>query len=200
MLAGEQRGRHHYGNLLSGEHGDQACAKRDLRLAEADIAADQPVHRLAARQIVEHGADARRLVLGLLVGEAGGEFVVQPPGRGKHRRLAQLPHRRDLDQLLSHVADALLEAGFARLPGHTAEPIELRARLVGAVAAQELDILDREVELVAAGVMHFEAIMRLAGRLDIGEPHEAADAVVGMHHEIADGKARHLGQDVAAAF
>ena len=31
--------------------------------------------------------------------------------------------------------------------------------------------------------------MRLAGRLDGGKPDEAADAVVGMHDEIADRKA-----------
>ena len=57
---------------------------------------------------------------------------------------------------------------------------------VGAVAAEQLDILDRQIELVAALVDHFEAIMGLAGGLDGGEPGEAADAVIGMDHEIAD--------------
>ena len=52
------------------------------------------------------------------------------------RRLAQLAHRGDLDQLLGHVADALLEPGFARLPADPAEPVELRAGLVRAIAAQ----------------------------------------------------------------
>ena len=83
VLAGEQRGRHHDGDLLAGKHGDEAGAERDFRLAEADIAADQPVHRPAAGQIVEHGADARLLVLGLLVREAGGELVIEPVGRGQ---------------------------------------------------------------------------------------------------------------------
>ena len=76
VLAGEQRGRHHHGDLLAGQHGDQARAERHLGLAEADIAADQPVHRPAAGEIVEHGADARLLVLGLLVREARRELVI----------------------------------------------------------------------------------------------------------------------------
>ena len=79
------------------------------------------------REIVEHGVDAGGLVLGLLVRKARGELVVEAVGRGDHRRLAQLAHRGDLDQLLGHVADALLEPGLARLPGDAAEPVELHA-------------------------------------------------------------------------
>ncbi len=130
VLAGEQRGRHHDGDLLAGENGDEACAQGDLGLAEADIAADQPVHGPAASQIVEHGADARGLVLGLLVGKAGGELVIEAVGWGEDRRLPQLAQCGNLDQLVGHIADALLEAGFARLPGDAAELVELDARLV----------------------------------------------------------------------
>ena len=71
---------------------------------------------------------------------------------------------------------------------------------VRAIAAQELDILDRQIELVAARIMHFEAIVRLARRLDGREAGEAADAVVGMDHEVADREARHFGEHVAAAL
>ena len=127
VLAGEQRGRHHHRHLLAGKHREQARPQGDLGLAEADIAADQPVHGAAAREIVEHGVDAGGLVLGLLVRKAGGELVVEAVGRGDHRRLAQLAHRGDLDQLLGDVADALLEPGLARLPGDAAEPVELHA-------------------------------------------------------------------------
>ena len=100
--------------------------------------------------------------------------------------MAQLAHRGDLDQLLGHVADALLQLGLARLPGDAAELVEHDAGLIRAIAAQELDILDRQIELVAALVVQLEAIVRLARCLDGGQPDEAADAVIGMNHEIAD--------------
>ena len=50
MLAREQRGRHDDRDLLAVDRGDEGGAQRDFGLAEADIAADEPVHRPAARQ------------------------------------------------------------------------------------------------------------------------------------------------------
>ena len=88
VLARKQRGWHHDRHLLAGKYGEQACAQRDFGLAEADIAADQPVHGTAACQIVEHRVDALHLVLGLLVREASRELVVETVGRGDDRRLA----------------------------------------------------------------------------------------------------------------
>src|SRR3974377_2186134 len=125
MLAGEQRGWDHDRDLLAGERREQACTQRHLSLAEAHIAADQPVHWAAAGEIVEDGVDARGLVFGLLVRKARGEFIVEAVRRGDHRRLAQPPHGGNLDQLLGDVADTLLEARFARLPAYTTELVEL---------------------------------------------------------------------------
>ena len=48
--------------------------------------------------------------------------------------------------------------------------------------------------------MHFEAVMRRAGRLDGLEPVEAADAVVGMDDEIAAARLDASVQHVAAAL
>ena len=48
VLAGEQGRRRDDRDLLAGHGGDEGGAQRDLGLAEADIAADQAVHRLAA--------------------------------------------------------------------------------------------------------------------------------------------------------
>ena len=92
---------------------DEGRAQRHLGLAEADIAAHQPVHGLAGGQVVQHGLDAGGLVLGLLVGEAGDELVVLALRRRQGGRLAQLAQRRDLDQLRGDLADALLEARLA---------------------------------------------------------------------------------------
>ena len=76
MLARQQRRRHHDGDLQAVHGGDERGAQRDFGLAEADVAAHEPVHRPARAEIVEHRVDAGRLVLGLLVGEARDELVV----------------------------------------------------------------------------------------------------------------------------
>ena len=58
MLARQQRGRHHDRDLLAFERHGKRRAQRHLGLAEADIAADQPVHRTAELEILQGGFDA----------------------------------------------------------------------------------------------------------------------------------------------
>ena len=109
---------------------------------------------------------ARLLVLGFLIREAGAEFVVGPDADGELRRLAQLPLGRDLDQFPRDFADAALHARLARLPAAAAEPVEIDGVFLAAVARQEFDVLDRQEQLVAAGIVQFEAIVRRARGFD----------------------------------
>ena len=51
VLARQQRRRHHDRDLLAVHGGDEGGAQRHLGLAEADVAADQPVHRPAGAEI-----------------------------------------------------------------------------------------------------------------------------------------------------
>ena len=69
-----------------------------------------------------------------------------------------------------------------------------------AEARQQLDVLDRQEQLVAAGIMNFETIVRRAGGLDGAQPMEAADAVVDVDDQIAGGEARHLGDEIFRAL
>ena len=89
VLAREQRGRHHDRDLLAVHRRDEGRAQRDFGLAEADVAADEPVHRLARAEIVEHRVDDVLLILGLVIGEAGAELLVHAVRDGEPRRLAQ---------------------------------------------------------------------------------------------------------------
>ena len=66
------------------------------------------------------------------------------------RRLAQLPLGRDLDQLVGDLADAALHARLARLPSAAAKPVEVDLGFLGAIAGEQLDVLDRQEQLVAA--------------------------------------------------
>ena len=105
----------------------------------------------------------------------------------------------DADQRAGHLAHALLQPRLARLPGDAAELVELRFGVLRAVARQKLDVLDRQEQLVAAGIMELQAVVRRAGRLDGLQADEAADAVVDMDDEIAGGERRDFGQMKSAA-
>ena len=54
MLARQQGRRADDRDLLARQGRDEGCAQRHLGLAESDIAADQPVHRLTRRQVLDH--------------------------------------------------------------------------------------------------------------------------------------------------
>ena len=51
VLAREQGRRHHDRDLLAVHRGDEGGAQRHLGLAEADVAADQPIHRPAGGEV-----------------------------------------------------------------------------------------------------------------------------------------------------
>ena len=79
VLFGEDRGRHEHRDLLAELRRLERRADRDLGLAEADVAADQPVHRAVAAHVAFDRGDRGELVLGLVVGELGLELLL--PGR-----------------------------------------------------------------------------------------------------------------------
>ena len=166
MLARQQCGRDHDRDLLAVHGGGKGGAQRHFGLAETDIAADQPVHRPAGGQIRHDRGDGGLLVVGLVVGKACRKFVIDAGFERQLRRVVQEPRGGDLDQLAGDLADAVFHPRLARLPGGRAEPVKLDARALRAVARQELDILDRQEQLVAAGVMDFQAVVRRARGLD----------------------------------
>ena len=115
------------------------------------------------------------------------------------RCLVQLPLGRDLDQLIGDLADAAFHARFARLPGAAAQPVEFDVGVFRSVTREQFHVLDRQEQLVPAGVMHFEAIVRRAGGLDRAQPDEPADTVVDVHDEVASRQTRHLGDEIFGA-
>ncbi len=154
---------------------------------------------MAGRQIVQHRADRPLLVLGLLIGEACCELVVEA---GRHVQLGALAGRAaggDLDQLARDLADPLLDLGLALLPAEAAQLVELDLAVGRAVARQRVQVLDRHEQPVAALIDQAQAIMRRAAQLQGHQTIEPADAVVGMDHEIALAHRRHLGDELVGA-
>ena len=200
MLPRQQRRRHHHRDLRARHRGDERGAQRDLGLAEADIAADQPVHRPARRQILQHIGDGARLVLGLGEREAGAELVPGALGRRHDLGVADLARGGDADQLTRHVADALLHPRLARLPADAAQLVQRDALLLAAEARQHLDVLDRQEQLFVAVVDQPQAVVRRAGDGQRRQPVVAADAVFLVHHQIALGDLGRLGDELIGAL
>ena len=197
MLTRQERGRGDDRGLLAVDRRCEGGAQRDLGLAEANVAAHQPVHRPAGGQVVEGRLNRAFLVGRLVVGKAGAKLVVQALGDDKTRRRVGHALGRDADEFARHLAHTLLQAGLARLPACAAKLVEF-ARL-RAVARQKFEIFDRQEQTVAAGIMDLEAVVRRARRLDCLQSDEAPDAVVDMHDKIAGSQRARFGQNVLRA-
>ena len=77
MLFAEQGGRAQHRHLLATGDGAEGGAQGDFRLAEADIAADQAIHRLAGTHVLDNCKNGLRLIVGFFKAETVSEgFVV----------------------------------------------------------------------------------------------------------------------------
>ena len=195
MLATKQRGGGDHRDLLAVHGDDEGGAQRNLGLAEADIAAHQPVHGPARAKVAQDLLDRLGLVVGLGIGKARGKFIIDAGGRQHGIGGSGRPHRGRAHQLLGDVLQALLDSCLARLPLHAAQPVELDGRILRAVARQHFDVLDGHIELVVALVDHLQAVMGSAANIEGLEPFVAPDAMIGMDDEIALGEGRQFGQE-----
>ena len=120
VLLGQDGRRHEDGHLLAVLDRLERGAQRDLGLAVADVADDQPVHRPPAEHVGLDLLDAARLVGRLGVREALLQLAL--PGRVGAEREAgrRLARRVDLDQLAGQVADRAPHARFVR--SHSVPP------------------------------------------------------------------------------
>ena len=198
VLTRKQRRRHDDGDLLAAHGHNERGAQSDFGLAETNIAADQPIHNAAGGEVVENSVDRCKLILGFLIGKAGAEFVIRAGLDFDRLGRGCLAGGSDLDELLGHIADTLLELGLLGLPSHPAKFVQLCP--LRPVAGQKFDIFDRKVELVALGVFDFDAIMGCACRLDGLEPDEPANAVIDVNDKITSRKAGGLGERVGSLF
>ena len=193
MLAREKGGRADDRDLHPGHRRDEGGAERDLGLAEADVADDQPIHRLAGAEIAERVGDGAVLIVGFLVREAVDEAGEAGFGFGDVG-LAQRALGGDGDELARDFADPLLHPRLAALPRFAAELVEAGA-LFAAVAGEDLEVFDRDVELVAAEVGQRDAIVRVLADRDRGQALVAADAVFHVDDKVAGRQRSEFGEE-----
>jgi hypothetical protein len=195
VLARPQGRRHDHGDLIARHHRHEGRTQRNLGLAETDVAADQTVHGPARAQVLDDLLDRLFLIVGLLIGEAGAELVVETGHQAHLGTGLQLALGGDLEQFAGHLGDAVLQAGAARLPACAAQLVEMQVAFGRAVARQQLQVFDRHEQLVAIGINQPQAVVwRLAQHQGL-QAVEAADAVFDMNHQVALGKLGGLGEE-----
>src|SRR5206468_2076486 len=123
------------GDLLAVHHGLERRADRDLRLAVADVAAHQAVHRFRLFHVALHLLDRRQLIARLLVREGVLELAL--PRRVGAERVALHRHADAVqaDELPRHLADGAAHTSLRARPVARAEAMQ--PRLLAAPVARD---------------------------------------------------------------
>ena len=185
LLRQDGRGAQHHhllGVLAALERGPQ----RDLRLAKAHVAAEQPVHGPSRLHVGLDVCDGGALVGRELVAEARLHLLLD-------RRVGRegKPRDRGAARVEVHEVEGELLRGLARLvrgptPVRGVEAREARAAPVRAhVAREAVDLLERHEELVLAGILQQEVVALAPRDLLAHDGREERDAVRRVDHVVA---------------
>ena len=186
VLLGQDRRRAENERLLPVQRGCERRAHRDLRLSEADVAADEPIHGPRRLEILLDRLDRLQLVVGLPVRERRLEPlepVLVQVERDSGRLLAP---RVEGEQLTGELAHRLARTALEVLPGLAAELRERRSAGIRADVAADLGkLLVRDVQAVFAAKREVEVVAGDARDLFRLEAEQATDPVILVRDVVA---------------
>src|SRR5690348_338391 len=105
VLVGENRRRDEHGDLTTRLHGLEGRAYGDLRLAVADVANEQAIHRPRALHVA-FDLGRRGTLIGRVFEEERRLELLLPRGvRHMRRTIRDLPTRVEVEQLDGHLTD-----------------------------------------------------------------------------------------------
>ena len=97
----------------------------------------------------------------------------------------QFARRRDGHKLGRHFENALLGLRLAGLPASAAQAIKLAFGFFRAIARDEVDILNRQENRVAAGIFQLQTVVRRAGDVQRLQADITPHTMVDVHDKIA---------------
>ncbi len=187
MLLGEERRGHEHRDLLAVGERHERRAQRHLRLAEADVPADQPVHRLAIGEVTDDGLDRRLLVGRLVEAETLGKGLVVVHVELEGITLASRTLRVEVEELGGRVVRLARRALLRLVPLIAAELVQ-RRRLgrCAAVASDEMQVRDWNVELRIVGVEELQELRGAVAQVHRHEAEVTADPMLLVNDRVAD--------------
>ena len=196
MLPGQQRRRHNQRHLGSRRRHTESRPQSHLGLAEAHISANQTIHRNPRSQIRHHIRYGMQLVISLGIRKFRTKLVIQPLRRHKTFCFLQLPLGRNLNQPGRDVFYFLFYAGFLRLPGRSAQNIQLPPFVFRTITGKHLNIFHRHKKLGIIGIKNFQTIMRRPAGRNVFQPQKTPHPVLDMNHQLANIQRTYIGNKI----
>ena len=194
VLLGQHGGGHQNGRLLAVQNTLHHRPQGHLRLAVAHIAAQQAVHGNGLFHIALDFHNGPQLVSRLLIVKGVLKLPLPRAVGGKGKARLPLPLGIQLDQPCRQLPGG----GFGPVGGlgplGAAQLVELGglfSLVSGAdIFTHQIQRRGRHIQTVAAGVGDLDIVLLHPVHRQAQHLHEAADAVVGMHHQIAGRQVR----------
>ena len=189
VLLAEDGGGHEDGDLLAREDGFEGGANGHLRLAKADVATNQAVHRLGLFHILLRLLDRAELIGCFLKGEGG--FEVPLPGVIGREGVAAplLPPGVQAEHLGGVVEGGALGSAAGLLPVAAPDFPELRLCLVEPdVARQQVRFVERHMDRHLLGEFDGDHLFAPALNVDLREAPEEADPMLQVDERVAVGQ------------
>ena len=188
VLLGQDRGRHQNCHLHTLLYGLECRTDRNLRLAVADISADQTVHNLSAFHVPFRVFDSRQLIVGLLVGEHFLKLFLPDCVLPVYMTLPGLALCVQFHKVIRDQLHCLLDPSAGIIPILGAEFVELwlAGALCRRVFLQDCQVCGHDKKYAACAVFDFEVISRDMVNFDLLDAPVNADPVVFVDHVIAD--------------
>ena len=187
MLLCKHRRRHKYRGLLAAEHAFHHRAQCDFRLAEADVAAEQSIHRHGRLHVALYLRYRAELIVGLSVAEVILKFALPLAVRREGVARQALPLGVERDELFRHVLGRALGARAGLCPFRAAHLRELDWLLFARsrVFRHHVELCCGDIQAVRPGVAYLYIVLFKSVHLHLDDTGKAADAVVLVYHIVA---------------
>ena len=184
VLLCEKRGRYQDRHLAAVLHGLERSPDRDLGLPEADISADEAVHRHGTLHVGLHVLDGLQLVGCLLEGEGLLQLALPRRVLGEHVARRGDACLVEEDKFLGDLGSGRPDPGLGLLPVGAAHPAECR-RLPALVGSDDVDLVGRQVQPVVAPVLKQQVVALHAAEGAGHQPGEPGHTVLFVDHVVA---------------
>ena len=202
VLTGEHGGGHQNGGLFACKHAFHDCTQGNLGLTEANVTAQQAIHRARGFHIALDFFNAAQLIVGLVVGEGLLELALPDIVVREGEALEASTLSVELDESGGQFLGGCLGTRAGALPVRTAQLVEpYFFRLAAAdVLGNEVERGGGDVQKIGAREGDFDEVTRCAVDHHAFHADVPANAVMLMHHEVAGGQVGVALDAVAVGF
>ncbi len=181
----DRRGNHHSA-LLSVRHALERGAQGNFRFSEADVAAQQPIHRDTALHIRFDLVDTAELIVGFIKLEVRLKIALPLVIRRKSVPFCLHPLGVKADKVLGDILNGAAHLCLGLLPVVSAQPAQADGRVLprADIFRNHVELRNGDIERIALCIADFDVILRNALHAELPDSLKNADTVRGVDNVI----------------